>query len=323
MQENFHVALVADNNYAEFVATTIVSLFKTNRDFDHITIHLLSNGINSETVDIIHTHILQSEGSLFVYDISDISERLGVRVPNNISISSYGRLFLPAIIDLSIDKILYLDCDIIVTDTLYDLYNTNLKDNYIAGVLDTIRNDAKEGIGIQISEPYVNAGVLLISLKNWRIDNLIEKCVSFLIKNNGFVLHNDQGVINAMCLGHIYVLHPKYNVTTNYYTHSYKLLKTTLPFYPQKEIEEAKEKPVIIHYTTGVLNRPWIKNSKHPLVSEFIKIRKQTYWKDHPLYEDNRSFALKVLSFFFNNFPHFIYKFIHMIISLIKRVLNT
>jgi lipopolysaccharide biosynthesis glycosyltransferase len=322
MEKNLHVALVADENYAEFVATVIVSLFKTNIDFEYITIHLLSNKVSSNIISIISSHIPKNRGDLYVYDISNISEMLEISVPNNMSISTYGRLFLPSIIDVSIDKILYLDCDIIINNTLSDFISIDLKQNYIAGVIDTVKDDAKNCIGVSNDEPYLNGGVLLISLKNWRKDDIERKSIDFLITHNGVVVHNDQGIINAVCCGHKTIVHPKYNVTTNYFTHSYKLLNCTHPFYTEKEIDEAKQNPFIIHYTTGVLNRPWIKNSKHPLVSNFLKIRELTYWKDVLLREDDRSLALKILAFSFNKFPYPIYKYIQAVISFIKYIIN-
>lgn len=321
-KQHLHIALASDNNYAEFVSIVITSLFENNKSFEKISIHLLSNKISTNSIEKIKHHI-PSSGDLYLYDISNIQEQLQIKVPNTIAISAYARLFLSSIIPINISQVLYLDCDVIITNDLYNLWQKNIINYCIAGVLDTLPdNQSKLKIGLNSSDIYFNSGVLLINLDYWRKFNLQEQFINFLLENNGKVHHHDQGIINAVCTNKL-ILHPRYNLTSTYLSHPYWLLnKTNNPFYSQKEVEHAIETPTIIHFTEGFYNRPWINNSRHPYASIFHKYRNMTLWSNSPLREDKRSIAVKILSWSFLNTPFWCYKMVSNSIGLLHKIVK-
>lgn len=320
---HLHIALASDNNYSEFVAIVITSLFTTNKGFENISIHLLSNNIQPQAINRLDEIIKTNNGEFFVYDIRDIKTRLNIKVPNTIAISAYSRLFLAEIIPNNIDKILYIDCDTIINNDLYEMWSIPIENNLIGGVLDTLpNNDSKSAIGISNNEGYINSGVLLINLKKWREDKIQEKFINFLLKHNGNVHHHDQGIINAVCKNKL-ILHPKYNLSSSYLSHPYWLLKkTNTPFYTQNEVMDAQNSPVIIHFTEGFYNRPWIANSKHPLAYIFEKYWKMSNWGEIIYRPDKRSKAVKILSWSFLNLPHWAYNMISNSISLIHKIIK-
>lgn len=321
--KHLHIALASDNNYAEFVAIVITSLFVTNNTFDKISIHLLSNNIQPQVINRLDEIIKTYNGYFFVYDISDIKERLNIKVPNTIATSSYSRLFLAEIISRNIDKILYLDCDIIIHDDLSEIWSAALENYHIGAVLDTLPdNKSKVSIGLSHEEEYINAGMLLINLKKWREDKIQKKFINFLLNHNGKVHHHDQGIINAVCENKL-ILHPKYNLTSSYLSHPYWLLnKTNTPFYTVAEVIEAKENPVIVHFTEGFYNRPWIANSKHPLAYIFEKYWGMANWGEIIYRPDKRSKAVKMLSWSFLNLPYWVYNIISNSISLMHKIIK-
>ncbi len=321
--KHLHVALASDNNYAEFVAIVLTSLFATNIKFDKISIHLLSNNIQPHAINHLDEIIKTNNGDFFVYNISDIKARLNIKVPNTIAISAYSRLFLAEIISMDIDKIVYLDCDIIINNDLSEIWSVALENYHIGAVLDTLPdNKSKITIGLSHEDEYINSGMLLINLKKWREDKIQEKFINFLLKHNGNVHHHDQGIINAICKKKL-ILHPKYNLSSSYLSHPYWLLnKTNTPFYTETEVIEAKENPVIVHFTEGFYNRPWIANSKHPLAYIFEKYWGMANWGEIIYRPDKRSKAVKMLSWSFLNLPHWAYNMISNSISLIHKLIK-
>ena len=317
-----HLVLASDNNYAEFVAVVIASALTNNTDYIHF--HLLSNGINQDIIDKFEAQIPSQQGELHIYDIRDLPARLQIQVPDTIAISSYARLFLPSILPTDITQVLYLDCDIVLADNIALFWNTDLQDNYIAGVLDSLpNNDAKQNVGIPADAPYVNAGVLLINLELWRKDNLQRRFIDFLFAHNGQVHHHDQGIINAVCNGKVRIVHPRYNCTSNYYSHPYKLLqRTNTPFYSYQEFMEATAHPAILHFTEGFYNRPWIANSLHPKREVYHFYHDMTPWRDTPLRKDQRSKLVRFLSWEFLNLPYPIYHCTAKSVTLLARLLK-
>ena len=275
---HLHVALASDQNYAEFVAVVMVSLFDTNHWQDFTTIHLLSNGIDENTITKLRQHVPDGRGELKVYDIRSLKEDLGIDVPPTIAITSYGRLFLPDLVSEDVERVLYVDCDVVVNDSVKDFYCVQFDGQWVAGVRDTLYGEStKTAVGMAPSDEYLNAGVLLMHLKEWRNNHVTQQCLDFLLEHDGKVVHHDQGIINGVCNHHKLVVHPKFNVTTSYFSHSYSLLKRhNTPFYGHQEVNEAIKAPAIIHFTEGFYNRPWIDNSLHPLRDVFIRYHSMT-----------------------------------------------
>ena len=317
-----HIVLASDNNYAEFVAVVIVSAIANNHDYIHF--HLLANDIDSATIRLLRAQIPAESGELHEYNICDLKERLQVKVPETIAVSSYARLFLPSILPTDIKKIIYVDCDTVIADDISGLWNTELQDNYIAGVLDTLpNNESKTNIGLPATAPYINAGVLLINLELWRQNQLEQKFIQFLLNHDGHVHHHDQGIINGVCKGKVKIVHPRYNCTSNYYSHPFWLLqKTNTPFYTEKEYMQARNSPAILHFTEGFYNRPWIANSLHPKRSVFHHYHDLTAWKDEPLRKDRRSRLVRMLSWVFLNLPYPVYDFSASAVSKLSELIK-
>lgn len=318
---HLHVALASDKNYAEFVAVVMVSLFDTNHWQDFTTIHLLANGIDEATIEKLQQHVPKDRGELKVYDIRSLKEDLGVDVPPTIAITAYARLFLPSLVNADVDRVLYLDCDIVVKGSLQNFYCISFDGQWVAGVLDTINGDyTKTAVGMAPTDGYLNSGVLMMNLAAWRENNVTQQCLDFLLEYGGKVFHHDQGIINGVCNHHKIIVHPKYNVATSYFSHPYWLLKkTNHPFYSQQEVNEATSAPAIIHFTEGFLNRPWIENSLHPLRDIFAHYHQLTEWADVPPRPDKRSLANRVLAWSFLNLPYWVYTCESNMISLVSR----
>ena len=235
-----------------------------------------------------------------------------------ISIASYARLFLASIIPETYERILYLDCDTIVRASLKSFWNTELEGYMVAGVRDTVDSFFLKRIGLSLNDHYVNAGVLLVNLDGWRKNHLEGQFIDFIKKFDGNVPHHDQGTINGVCIQKKLLVSPRFNVTSNLYTFSAKTIKRLYfmdSYYSQKELDEAKKNPAIIHFTSTLLARPWEKNSKHPMKEEYLKIAKISPWKDEPLLTDSRKLAVKAFTWFYNHMPLFLSEILYRSVS--------
>ena len=154
-EKKYHVTLASDSNYIEFVATVLVSLFKNNPDAN-IAVHLLANALSDDDVCKVQKYIPQERGELFVYTIENFEERFKVEVKATIAITAYARLFLPAILPAEVERVLYVDCDVLFTSPIDEFYNVDFGDSLVAGALDTLADDtSKVSIGCRVDEPYL------------------------------------------------------------------------------------------------------------------------------------------------------------------------
>ncbi|MCL1998686.1 MAG: glycosyltransferase family 8 protein [Turicibacter sp.] len=149
------------------------------------------------------------------------------------------------------DKCLYLDSDVCVTADLTDLFNTELAQNYIAGVRSFLIGKSQNhhyNIGLPNLMQYVNTGVLLMNLKTMRDEDVSSKFLSAIDDGTDYK-YVDQDCINKVCYNRIQLLPTKFNVTCV----TYDLLSEGRGY--TQEADEILNNPVIIHYTRKL--KPW------------------------------------------------------------------
>lgn len=161
-----------------------------------------------------------------------------------------------AIIDLiPLDKILYLDLDILVKDDLTSLFDIDLQENYIAGVerfgKSPISLEKIKQKGFDYSE-YINAGIMLMNLKKMREDNVLQKLEELMPYFPDTI---DQDIFNIVCKNKILLLDVKYN-----YIYDYRLFNSIFKSRLNdsailKMLEDKKGSEVITHYIGP--NKPW------------------------------------------------------------------
>lgn len=316
MNNPLHIVLSSDENYAEFVSVVLVSLFETNKNH-HFCIHLLSNGIKETTIDILKRHVPRDRGEIIIYDVKHTQDQLNVNFPTTISIAAYSRLFIQMILPKEIDRVLYVDTDVVFNGDISELWSLDMKDYWVGGVSDIWPGTKmKRMVGMDDSELYINSGVLLINLIQWREIDLESKILDFLKVHKGVVYHHDQGIINGVCRGKKMMLHPQYNTTSNFYSYPYRYAKkNVVPFYSETEFEQAKKKPKIIHFTPGLFDRPWTPKSKHPFLACYQFYHDRTAWKDAPRRKAYSSFPLQVMRFIYRCCPFEVYGFISKLLE--------
>lgn len=205
--------------------------------------------------------------------------------------ATYYRLNLAEILPERIDKVLYLDGDVICRKSLVSLWNTDISQCAVAGGPDAIETavEKENHLHLQHWNGYFNAGVLLINLRWWREHNSTEAFFSFISEHGEWIKYQDQDVLNYVFNDHKILLPIKYNLVSGF------LYSDVDPGKHLKELEDAIQDPCIVHYTGG--RKPWAISSRHPYNRTFLKYYSQTIWKDQPFQED-RPMKLRVIKFF-------------------------
>lgn len=308
MPKELCVAYATDDHYARFMGISMLSLFKANHSGRRIHVFLLDYGVKPENRQRLESIAQQYGQQLDFVSVEDQIAKLKLNMgARKISIVSYARLFLGSIIPGQYEKILYLDCDTIIDDDLSMLYDTELGDNLVAGVQDTVDGFYLNVIGLAPDCRYVNAGILLINLAAWRQEDMESRFMAFIEKFSGNVPHHDQGVINGVCGARRVILPLKCNVTTNIYSFTPKMIKRMYflsSFYSQAEVDEARQKPTILHFTTGLLGRPWEQNCQHPQKEKYTAIANESPWRDTPLDPDTMKKSVKLAAFAIRCMPN-------------------
>lgn len=250
--EKLNILVTLDENYVPYLNVMLASLLHSNRDccFD---IYLLHSSIPDSAV-FETKNILGKDNSLIMVKAKDIGlddAPTTSRYPQEI----YYRIFAAKYLPETLDRILYLDPDIIVNGSLKALYNLPMDNYYFAAASHTgpiLRKFNEIRLDMDDDSPYINSGVMLMNLKRLRAEQNYEDVFSFIEKRKSFLMLPDQDIISSLYGSKIFALDTfRYNMTE-------KLYIGHAPFEKDLNLEWVKENSVIIHYCGR--NKPWKSN---------------------------------------------------------------
>lgn len=229
-----NICISSDENYAKYAGVLIASILYNAEPDDELCFYILDGGINNTTKEEILKLKNIKDCIINFVEIDDniFADYSNIKTHSYIPLSTYYRLKLSSLLT-NIDKIIYLDCDIIVNSSLKDLFNVYLEENPIAGVLDINKRM------LQKNPSYVNAGMLLMDLKKIREENIEESFLHWTKEHLNTIQMGDQEIINEVLKGRIKILDEKWNVQSSNFTNRSSYTNT----------------PYIIHFVSK--RKPW------------------------------------------------------------------
>ena len=305
-----NILFSSDDNYARHLGVAIYSLLTNNANVADLRIFVVDNNISAANINKLQqiTAAFDNVKLIFI-PFKKWSDSLQLNMSWPISLSSYARLFVGEMLPIDVDRILYLDCDIVIKGSLSSLWDIDLQGRCLGAIQDTIPSRTKASVGLLPQQPYFNAGVLLIDLRRWRIAGIGQKCLEFIDAHKGCVRHHDQGVLNGIFNGAWIRLPLRFNVMTVHYmisqTKIKKFYKDDAVFYDLAEIKSAISNPVILHFTPSFTSRPWEKNCSHPLRHCYNYYLRLTPWKETPLVSSQYPWYVGLINLRYRFFPVF------------------
>ena len=272
-----------------FVMPTGVMMYSVcvNNIETDIVFHVVTNGVSSEDKRKLSDTVSRFKGkSVIFYDAKRIDSSWFPPISKDYSrmtLATYYRLFLTELLPSNLNKVLYLDGDIIVRKSLIPLWETDLENQAVAASPDDFINKKEnyDRLNYPIEKGYFNAGVLLINLDYWRKNNLLGVFMDFLQKYADRIKWWDQDVLNYSLRDCKKYFPIKYNLHTVFLLSGQKY-DNIINQETKEEIQEAINDCVILHFTG---TNPWYTTCQHPYRSTFFKYQSQTIWKDTPLIE--------------------------------------
>lgn len=257
-----NIALCSDDNYSIPCLVCITSIFENNKD-ESCNVTVLTNGMSDNTKEKF-LHLADVYGQrINIYPIDDACFK-GLVTTSLFPKSIYYRYLLPQILSNE-DKVLYMDCDIIVRHTLSSFYNLDIKGSPCAVVIDQNSDDPIIHNRVRTNSPYWNSGVILMNLKYWREYGLMKELVEFIDNNPDKCIFPDQDAMNILFDGKVVYAGVEYNCQSHWF---YDISSSRISYKYWEKINQAVSDPVIIHYCEYI--KPWYFKCYHPMKSEFL-----------------------------------------------------
>lgn len=196
--------------YSKFTGTAMLSIFENTAS--NVTVHILhDNTLSTDNRDKF-IYLAGQYGQLVKFynvemlcadKIKKIIELIPAAKSAYSSIATFYRFFIPQLLKPNIDKVIYLDSDLVVNLDVKEIWQIELGDK-ILGVVPEIfnRNDVQKAFplvsdGLISPENYFNAGVLLMNLKALRSEkDAIINAIKFTSQNSRYQKFMDQDILN-------------------------------------------------------------------------------------------------------------------------------
>jgi lipopolysaccharide biosynthesis glycosyltransferase len=272
MNEYIEIVIGPDENYAMPCGVLMQSIIYTNPG--KIRFHIISQNLSDRSKSNFHKILKNTEAVISFYNID--LDRLNDLPPLHGSVATYIILFIANILPCEINKIIYLDADMIVVDSLRELWTVDIGSYPAAGAFSIMNDDIRNynRLDYDHSKGYYNIGTQIINLDYWRKNNVLQESLLFIKNNPDKLKFCDQDVLNAIFAGRWKTISPRFNFFQNYYMPLEDLLiKKAL----HAEIEYARENPCIIHFISNP--KPWHKEYNMPLTKIWLFFKNMTPWK--------------------------------------------
>ena len=234
------ILITVNENFIDIAEEAIFSISYNNKE--HINFYLMYAQIPQPKIDKLRKFIEERcNNSLYPikFSIPEVTNIPQILDGTFVGIEAYYRIFAPFVLPQELDKILYLDVDLICTGSLKELYDEDLEDNYYIAASDSgVTTKDLIRLDIPTNYTYINNGVTLINLKKIREDFTIQQIIDLIIEQSKDLLYLDQDFMNKNFYKNIKVVSNKYNW----------LVKTC-------KYKDMPYKPIILHYAGS--NKPW------------------------------------------------------------------
>lgn len=202
------IFFATDDNYLDYLLVTLASLKDHASKNNHYDLYVLYDRVSFSN----RKRVKAFEQDNITIKFVNVGLR-AMRLGNNLGIrdyytkTTYFRLLLPTLFP-KLDKILYLDCDIVILEDVANLYNIDVGDNLIGASPDYAVNSVEEFaqyVENALDLPkirYFNAGIIIMNLKRMR-ETYFEQRVINLINTMTFMVAQDQDILNVICKGQV------------------------------------------------------------------------------------------------------------------------
>ena len=241
-QKIIPVFYACDDNFIKYTIVSLKSLIENADKSRRYEVYVLNSSISDFMKE--ETYKLKTENvNVTFVDVKEQLDKIGKRLPlrDYYSKTTYFRMFIAEMFP-EYDKAIYIDSDTVVVGNIAELFDTNLKNNFVGACHEQVMcqtevfgNYTEKVMGINRYN-YFNAGLLLINTEKFRKDKVFEKFLR-LLNEYDFVVTQDQDYLNVICHNKVLWLDQGWN----------------LEVYGKLPVKESEIK--IIHYI--MVSKPW------------------------------------------------------------------
>ena len=261
----------ADGPYFQHLGASVASLLQANPGH-YFQIYVCSEERDAKAEEKLSATASRFGNASITFLEFGLAQNHGqLRLDRYLTLASYLRLFLTEFLDPTVEKVLYLDCDVLVCRDIGTLWQTDLAGVFAAAVPEPYFAD-HPGFGPR--ETYFSAGVLLIDVARWRAENVLPVFLQFAQEHASVLTCHDQDVLNNVFRNKIRALDYRWNFQSSFADMPAEALKMS-----GATFQEVRRLPPIVHFTGKY--KPWFYKYQPHYKQLYYEALALTPWKDY------------------------------------------
>jgi lipopolysaccharide biosynthesis glycosyltransferase len=256
--KEIHVVGTIDNLYAQHLGVTFASALKNLSEWK-ANLYVISTGLTEDNRTKLQRTAERFGAKIQFFVVNGATYEKFI-TSGQITRATYLRIAIPDVLPQSVDRVLYLDSDIVVTGNLAELWSVDLQGRMVAAVTDGWSSYRCSALGIP-EGVYFNNGVMVMDLKKWREQSISEKLIDYITLNTHRMVFPCQDPMNAILYDEWIEIDGTWNGHTT-------IMKTW----------KSAQSPAIIHYTD--VSKPWHLENRHPFKKQYWTYLRMTEWHD-------------------------------------------
>lgn len=303
-----NICFICDEKYAVQTAVAIYSIKKVKDLSTVYNIYILGDELTDNSITLLKN---LTDNNFFVNILTiDHNEFSNLQIQNiHVSKAALCKFYIARIFS-KLDKILYLDSDIIVKKDLKSLFNNDISNFYAAVVKDykAMKYNPPQTVKLKINhKAYFNSGVMLLNLEKIRNDKLEEKLINYRFSGINYFM--DQDALNVIFKEKVKYISFLNNVILSVLgSCSIKEINKYYKLKGYNYLSELYNDAVIIHLASPY--KPWIYDnvpftyewnklyreiSKKPLVLKHLNLlNKKRAFGEIENYKDRRDYGVDI-----------------------------
>jgi lipopolysaccharide biosynthesis glycosyltransferase len=268
-----HLLLCINSVYLQHAGVCLTSLLANNQDlyFNIVVVGRVTEALDEEKLrrSLVRfpNHCLS-----FQKFAPPATRTLPLNPGAHYTLDNWTRLWVQEFFPKSVDRVLYLDSDIVVVGSVAPLWRIDLGDALLGAVDIPGSQQGVTRLGLRAEDGYFNSGVLLIDLKRWRETQALDRVLGYVEAYPERMVYTlDQDALNACFHASRKRLDYKWNATWPFFQEP-----LSLPL-ARDEIELIRREARIIHFS-GL--KPWSYFCDHPRKADYERYLRMTEWRD-------------------------------------------
>lgn len=281
-----NIVCTIDNNYVQHCCVMLASLIDANKH-ESFQIFIIHNGIADE--NNLKLERFFSKQKKCTYSLMPLNTNYLSKLPENIplfghiSLATYFRIFLADILPATLNKVLFLDSDLIVRKKIRPLWEIDINGySHAASINPGLKDHFLNLYPNASGATYFNAGVLLINLKCWRDEHVLQNSCHVIKKYADGLKWWDQDVLNILLSSRWLRISLTWNATPKVFTREVQPDELM----DEEDLKSIIKDPAIVHYAGAGSIKPWHYRCKLPFRALYIKYLKLTPWSNQRLTEE-------------------------------------